>query len=240
MSVIIKTEELTRTIDRFKGADWYETINRFKINILGCGGIGSWAALALSSVVNNMELIDDDIIEIHNIGGQNFSFYDIGFYKTESTANKLYQMSPNCNISIISKRLNENTDFFNYEESITISAVDNMKARKMLFNNFLNRACENSLFIDGRMEAELFQIFCVPYKDKEKIERYKQTLFNDEDLEDAPCNYKATRYVGMMIGSLIQQLAVNHAANLSHKFDIKELPFKIRYVGPMLDYSVEN
>lgn len=51
------------------------------------------------------------------------------------------------------------------------------------------------IFIDGRLTAEQMQIFCVTPK---YISKYKEHLFDDSEVEDAPCTMKQTSHSAAM------------------------------------------
>lgn len=54
--------------------------------IIGCGGIGSWAAinLALSGCTAVVHLIDDDTVELTNLNRTPFRLCDVGNYKVDA------------------------------------------------------------------------------------------------------------------------------------------------------------
>jgi hypothetical protein len=107
---------------------------------------------------------------------------------------------------------------------ISISCFDNMKARKIMFNNWKKNE-ERLLLIDGRMTAEGIQIFTAT---KETENNYEKTLFEDSEVQDAPCSFKATSHTGAMIGSLITGIVNNYVTNNALKLKYKRSARKIR------------
>lgn len=68
--------------------------------ILGCGSVGSLVALELArSGVGNFLLIDNDIVEYHNICRHQCSIVDVGNYKVESLKKRILQINPYAHIS---------------------------------------------------------------------------------------------------------------------------------------------
>ena len=122
-----------------------------------------------------------------------------------------------------------------------------MEARKHAFYKWKNRVeslCpadkEKSLFIDGRLDAEDLQIFCITGNDTHLIQKYEnEYLYSDADVEEAPCSFKQTSYLAAMIGSLITNLVVNFVSNTVVEFS-KVLPFKTSFNTSILKLIVED
>ena len=87
-----------------------------------------------------------------------------------------------------------------------------MEARKILYNKWKALAKSFSaaqqgefLFIDGRMNAEEFQIFSITGDDDYNMKRYEEEfLFSDAEVAPAVCSYKQTTYCASMIASFIK------------------------------------
>ncbi|MCL2211179.1 MAG: ThiF family adenylyltransferase [Treponema sp.] len=72
--------------------------------ILGCGSVGSLVALELARAgVGKFVLVDNDILEYHNLCRHQCSIEDIGEYKTESVKKRILNINPRAEvISIVS------------------------------------------------------------------------------------------------------------------------------------------
>jgi hypothetical protein len=120
------------------------------------------------------------------------------------------------------------------------SCFDNMEARKIMFERWCllyeKTKNENMLFVDGRMTADTGQIYFVQPKN---IERYKETLFDDSEVEDLACSYKATTHNGAIIAGNMVAGFNNHIANLNLKEHMYEVPFHVNYMLNLLTYEVE-
>lgn len=75
------------------GDEMLEKMNRIKIMIIGIGTIGATLAMSLAKMgVKNIELIDVDNVEIHNINAQFvYCKNDVGKKKTETVIRKLQE-----------------------------------------------------------------------------------------------------------------------------------------------------
>src|ERR1035437_6250067 len=103
-----------------------------KVLIVGAGGIGSWLAFNLHhSITNNQfrdvdfTIVDNDTVDLKNIGYQNFTKLDLLDNKAEVLGN-LYALKS------IPKRITSTKDLEGYD--CLVGAVDNSIFRKLLFN----------------------------------------------------------------------------------------------------------
>jgi molybdopterin/thiamine biosynthesis adenylyltransferase len=224
---------LVENKNRFKDLIWFNAINSLNCVIGGCGGIGSWLSLLLSRLDMKIYLYDFDRIEPHNVGGQLFKMRDVGSYKALSMSNTLLEFSgADCNYRL--ERYTKDS----IKGSIMFSAFDNMQARKTMFENFKNfvSVTDNNspsyikpIFIDGRLGAEYFEIYCVT---KDKIEEYEKTLFDDSEVQDLPCTAKQTSHTAAMIAANMVGFFTNHISNCTTNSDERVVPFKYIYSIP--------
>lgn len=214
---------------RFNSAEWFNQIQNTKVTIAGCGGIGSWVSLLIARLNPKwVFLYDDDAVEEVNLAGQLFSNNDIALSKVSACSKNMINF---CNYSRFNACITRFTRSTVEEHTNLICGFDNMAARKEAFESWFsyNNGDPTAIFIDGRLNAEDFQIFCITGGDKDAAYKYsKQYLFDDKDVEEAVCSYKQTSFCASMIASLITNLFVNHAANIVLG-DFRCLPFKISY-----------
>lgn len=78
-----------------------------RVVVLGCGGLGSWAATGLTlGGVGHLTLIDDDTVELSNLNRQLlFRTADIGRSKVEAAAESLTNLDPALEVHAIKQRL---------------------------------------------------------------------------------------------------------------------------------------
>lgn len=217
--------------NRFKGAPWFDENRVETVLIGGCGGIGSWLTYFMSRADFNLYVVDDDIVEAHNIGGQMFREKDIGKLKVKCMADICEDFSSST-INIFQGRIVEDGDCPSY--ALAMGAFDNMDARKALFHNWKQTHDNSSitpLLIDGRLEAEQLQIFCVTPENMDKYE--EEELFEDFLVEDAPCTYRQTTHTAAMIASHMVGFMTNHITNLYGRENIREVPYYYEYYTPI-------
>ena len=219
------------TRDRFKDAVWAQNPKDTLILIGGQGGIGSWLTLLLSRIGYTLITYDDDLFEEHNMSGQ---FVD----------RSAIRMSKVNAISILCNRFGCTNDIHTFNERIdaetpshkfVITGFDNMEARKVAFDSWFeyNKSKGNSdaIFIDGRLDLEKFQIFCITPKD---TKRYRnEFLFNDSEVPDAACTMKQTTHTAVMIAAFMTGFITNHITNIINNNKSRRVPFMTEYFLPL-------
>ncbi len=227
------------TQERFKDAPFFNP--DLSVIIAGLGGTGSHVNYILCRQGYNTVLYDMDIVEIHNVGSQMYSIKDLGKNKAVK-AKEIAESFGNDNY-ITFGEFTENSPI----DNIVFSCFDNMKARKLLFEkwyaNQLSKTSEHrkenpkeiNIMLDFRMTAEEMQIYIV--KSKSDAEKYKTTLFDDSEVEEAPCSYKATCQTGAIIAGLGVSAFLNHVANKMTGFEARDVPFFIEFENPLMRYN---
>lgn len=219
-----------RNFERFKDIEWFQGENPENVLIGGCGGIGSFLTFFLHRAGFNVLVIDNDTIEEHNLGGQLFKSKNVGELKVTAINNFCREFTSE-NVRGINRFIGED---FKPNSPFMFSAFDNMEARKHHFQNWYD-SIESSpvqpLYIDGRLEPEYFQIFCVT---PETAEYYKDNyLFDDSRVADLSCTLKQTTHTAAMIASYMTSFFTNHITNIKEREIIREVPFFKEVLLPM-------
>lgn len=228
---------------RFSGADWFENINTKTVLLAGIGGIGSYVAFMLSRVnVGNLILYDPDIVETVNMSGQLFSSENVNGYKVNAISQMIQKYSNYKSITSISQKFRS---YFT-GSNIMICGFDNMRARKDFYTSW-KRSVDNSedkskyLFIDGRLNAEEFQVFCITGDDVYNQEIYQNNwLFSDYEADPTVCSYKQTTYMANMIASIITNLFINFVSNECDTYMKRDLPFLTEYSASTMFFKTIN
>lgn len=227
---ILHKEEFSR----FSSACWAEVVAEKMVTLAGLGGIGSFVAFLLSRLnIECLRMFDRDIVERVNMSGQLCSIDNINEAKIVSVCKILRKFS-NFEKCIAYTR---NFEPLDEGTNIMICGFDNMKARRIFFEAWKKHLQESDtidkkhhLFIDGRLAAESFQIYCIQGDDSYNIQKYEQEcLFTDEEAEATVCSYKQTSFCANMIASYITNLFVNFCVNERNGYLTRPLPFKTFY-----------
>lgn len=189
----------TQKYDRFKAAPWFQADVKPPVLIGGGGGIGSWLTVLLTRAGFECHVFDFDMLEEINMAGQLYMHKNIGSPKVEALAAVTREL---CREEIIP--YNERMDKTTMTNDIVFSAFDNMKARRDMFEVWLesNRGNAKAVFIDGRLTMEQLTIFTVRGNDAQAIIEYEQVhLFDDSKVPDLPCSAKQTSHGAAMIAA---------------------------------------
>ena len=228
---------------RFSSALWFKEIQNKVIVLAGIGGIGSYSALLLARMKPKaLFLYDDDEVETVNMAGQLYSINDVGKKKVDALADICSSFALYDSVFAIPEKFTLESE----ASDIMICGFDNMKARNLYYHKWLNHINlldddrkKHCLFLDGRLAAEEFQVFCITGDDTYSQELYRtKYLFDDEQADATVCSYKQTSYMANMIGSMIVNLFVNFVAN--EVGGMRDLPFLTSYEGESLMFETQQ
>ena len=175
-------------------------LHEYSFHILGCGAIGSSAAIQLArSGAMTFFLYDMDKVEGVNIGVSQYDVRHVGIEKVKALDYILTDINPDSEITPVNGEFKEY--YYNGDKDIAILAFDTMNVRM----DAVKVLCANSkqkplCIIDGRMGAEHYQQYIIPKPDTKK---YEKIWYSDNDMSTDPCNAKATSYCSNMSGSFI-------------------------------------
>tara|TARA_R100000789_G_C3019525_1_gene153229 strand:+ start:1357 stop:2001 length:645 start_codon:yes stop_codon:yes gene_type:complete len=174
----------------------HPALSNQRLHIFGCGAIGSNVAIHSDKMgIENFTLYDFDKVEQPNIGVTPYKMQDIGRLKTDALKDMI---TPTSQVKVIDKKITSQTKLVGIKGAIAILAFDNMEARLMVAEMICNAKAK--LLIDGRMGAEMFQMYILP---KPEIKQYKQFWYSDKEGSQEPCTAKATPWCSSLTGSFI-------------------------------------
>ncbi len=188
----MNTDHLTRQLDLIPLATLGQSIT-----VIGCGAIGSFTVLSLAKMgFENITVYDFDEVSIENMNCQFYRFSDIGKPKAFALQSLVKDFT-NADITAKNER---------YEaqplQGIVITAVDSMKARKIVWER-LKKSFGVQYLIDPRMSAEYaLQYVINPHNEADRI-TYEKVLYTDENSVQERCTAKATMYTATMISGYV-------------------------------------
>lgn len=229
---------------RFSGTEWYNEIQRKRIIIAGMGGIGSNLAFQIARMhPDAITLYDDDEVERANMSGQLFALTDVGEFKVNAVANKIYNFTTTEHVMAVPEKFTANSE----ASDIMMCGFDNMEARGIFYRQWLVHVDskpedekKKCLFLDGRLSIDTLQIFCITGDDTANMARYSNNyLFSDDEADETVCSMKQTTYLACMIGSLMTNLFTNFVANLLDPVIPYDLPFFTEYDAQNMIFKTE-
>jgi len=223
-----KAGENPHYLTNMRGLDFYDpdSSEQPKITIIGVGGIGSWAALALAKMgIKNIVLMDYDVVKAHNVGCTTYRKEDIGKLKVQAMKESLMGI-----VSNLDARPVKFIPTFSLH-GLVISCVDSMATRKEIFEV----ATRANFLIDCRIGGELIRLFTCNPRSRASRKLYEKTLYTDENSVNLPCTGQNIAYVGLMAGAMITKEVQFYCG--THIAQTKEIIFNIAY--PRLDCFLE-
>ena len=194
-------------------------LNEFTFHILGCGAIGSSAALQIARMgADRFCLYDMDKVEEPNVGVSQYTYNDIDKPKVDALQNHLLSLG----VFTVNTYYESFSEYYPQgENDIAILGFDSMSIRLQAVEALCGITGVRPLYIiDGRMGAEHYQQYIF---DKPTVSKYKKTWYSDESGSPEPCNAKATSYCsnlsGSMIANTVRKLVTGQPFNRSFSFN---------------------
>ena len=168
------------------------------VAVVGCGGIGSFAALALAKMgCRHLTLYDDDRVEDHNLPNQLYRPADVGRPKAEALADIVRSFTGVTPEAVVARVDGQRLT------GLVVTGVDSMRARRSVWQRSVRYRAAVPLFLDGRLGAEVIRLYAVRPADPDDVRFYGSTLYDDAEAEPVGCSGAAIVYTGFAVGSLI-------------------------------------
>lgn len=175
-----------------------------RIDIVGCGALGSRVALSLAKLgIGNIHAWDFDTVEIHNIPNQAFGMEHIGKLKVEALRDLILQET-GTKLNIYNEKVNGQGLF----GEVVILLPDTMASRKEIWEKSVKLKPMIKLLIEARMGADNGRVYAVSPCSPRHIKEYESTFYKDEETETSACG--ASTSVGptaeVLSGLIVWQL----------------------------------
>ena len=216
---------------RFNGAEWFDKVQKISVTLLGAGGISTWVGILLGKLgIFQIHIYDPDRYERVNMAGQFCFRDDLNKLKVDALGSIIRNTGSCRFIGTYSRKWRSDRDGIH---KVTIVGVDNMLTRKEAFKAWQEHYgdLEDALFIDGRLAAEMYQLYTIKGRDLVAQERYLAEWFSDEEADELVCSFKQTAFMGAALGAKIIEHLVNFytpqdAAPRLVPFYIEHTPYK--------------
>lgn len=190
---------------RQRGLVNMDRLQTIPITIIGAGGIGSGAILALAQMgARDITVYDDDTLEIHNVSNQIYPQTYVGKSKVEA-ARDFIKFMYDFEIKIHKAKYDGKC-----KSQVIVSGVDSMESRKAIWE-LVKAHNECVLYIDARMGALNFNIFNEMMV-KTDHESYERSIVADAVTLDLPCTARSIGFNVMVIGGYIASQVRNYLA----------------------------
>jgi molybdopterin/thiamine biosynthesis adenylyltransferase len=194
------------------------------ITMIGCGGIGSFSALALAKMgCVHLTVYDDDRVEEHNIPNQLYRPCDIGQLKVICLAEIIKDFTGTA-VDARPERVQGQR-----LQGIVVSGVDGMEARRRIWDRSIRYKAGVTAYIDARMGAEVARIYTVHPADPDDIRFYERTLYSDDEALQLPCTAQAIIYncfgIASLVAGQVKRVVMGEACPFEIIFDQRTLTF---------------
>lgn len=183
---------------------------KLNIFIVGAGSTGSFIALTLAKLgFENINVIDYDKVEKHNIPNQFYRSQDIDEHKVVALQNIIEDFT-DVEIGVFDEKINEKSELDYLDlNSLVVLCVDNIKTRKLIYNKIKEMPVK---LIDTRFGGEGYQIYSIDLSKEEDKKFYEKTLISE--IKSAPCGEKSVIYTILSLAS--------ECCNIIKKMDKRE------------------
>ena len=203
------------------------------MTIVGAGAIGSFFAMTFAKMGGtDIEVYDDDTIEDHNIANQIYPELFIGEKKVSALKSVVFQYA---GIEIVPKEKKfEATDPI-AEKQILVATVDNMDARKMIWDTVQKNLGNSKLryFLDGRMGAEVMRLYCIDLRREKQRKFYESTLYSTDSAVKERCSVKSIIYTVLLCAGFMNNM-LKRALNEDDQPENRVLELAGDCASPML------
>lgn len=207
-------------------------INEFtdQLHVIGCGALGSWIAFYLLKMgFQNVHVYDYDVIEEHNLPNQMFKESDIGKPKVDAMA-ELYQTFFNeeetPRLRIHNKKVTQ--DDAHTLKGVVFCAVDDMDARKELFESGFLYNTNAKLWIEGRLSIWGAYVYAIDrYTD---TDRYYKTFYSNGEAEVSACGVSQTALPSAVNCATIMMMQMIDWYNSNNKLTDNSIEYSIPWL----------
>ncbi len=225
--IILKDEK--QRLRLIYGDEAVENLKKSKVLIAGLGGVGSYAAEAITrSFIDNIVLIDFDVYDITNLNRQlHSSLAKIGMSKAENIRDNIYSINKDANVTVIMEKLTEENihNFVTKDIDFVIDAIDDIKAKVGLIEYCLSNGINiiSCMGTGKKTHPEMLQISDIkktsvcPLAKKLRYELKKRNIYNlpvvfsNEDIirSEVSSPVGSTPFVPATAGLMLASYVVN-------------------------------
>lgn len=185
-----------------------DSVGDAKVAVIGVGAVGRQVALQLGAMgIGQIELVDFDKIENHNICNQGWNVRDVGRFKVAQVRRAIEALSPRTECVDVSQRVEEVFMDSNLEGMDAVfCCVDSMETRKKIVETV---DVEKTPVIDARMIGEHIEVRVI--KGVKERDRWLMEWFPSSEAAEATCGSIGTIYSsniagGLMLAAFVQLL----------------------------------
>jgi sulfur carrier protein ThiS adenylyltransferase len=172
-----------------------EALRRLTVTVIGVGAVGRPLGLMLAALgVPRLQLIDPDIVELHNVTTQGYGSGDVGHGKVEALAGAIAIYDPTVEVMAVRDTFRRHMAV----GDVAFCAVDSISTRAVLWKALAGRV---GFWADGRMLGETLRVLAAG--DDPSRRHYPSTLFPQEEALVGRCTARSTLYAASICAGLM-------------------------------------
>ena len=177
--MLLKFSRLVKVI----GEDDFSILNKSKVLVLGCGGVGGYVVEALArSGIGTLVIVDFDNIDESNINRQIIALDStVGLKKVDVLEKRIKDINRDCNVIKIDKFITiDNLDeLFNCDIDFFVDACDTTSVKKEIIKKCLNKKVKfiSCMGTGNKLDPSKLEIIDIA----KKIDTYDISILPFED-----------------------------------------------------------
>ena len=172
------------------GEDDFSILNKSKVLVLGCGGVGGYVVEALArSGIGTLVIVDFDNIDESNINRQIIALDStVGLKKVDVLEKRIKDINRDCNVIKIDKFITvDNLDeLFNCDIDFFVDACDTTSVKKEIIKKCLNKKIKfiSCMGTGNKLDPSKLEIIDIRKTTNDPLARMIRKFVKDEKIND--------------------------------------------------------
>ena len=172
------------------GEDDFSILNKSKVLVLGCGGVGGYVVEALArSGIGTLVIVDFDNIDESNINRQIIALDStVGLKKVDVLEKRIKDINRDCNVIKIDKFITvDNLDeLFNCDIDFFVDACDTTSVKKEIIKKCLNKKIKfiSCMGTGNKLDPSKLEIIDIRKTSNDPLARMIRKFVKDEKINE--------------------------------------------------------
>lgn len=170
------------------GEDDFSILNKSKVLVLGCGGVGGYVVEALArSGIGTLVIVDFDNIDESNINRQIIALDStIGLKKVDVLEKRIKDINRDCNVIKIDKFITVDNleELFNYDIDFFVDACDTTSVKKEIIKRCINKKIKfiSCMGTGNKLDPSKLEIIDIRKTSNDPLARMIRKFVKDEKI----------------------------------------------------------
>lgn len=170
------------------GEDDFSILNKSKVLVLGCGGVGGYVVEALArSGIGTLVIVDFDNIDESNINRQIIALDStVGLKKVDVLEKRIKDINRDCNVIKIDKFITVDNleELFNYDIDFFVDACDTTSVKKEIIKRCINKKIKfiSCMGTGNKLDPSKLEIIDIRKTSNDPLARMIRKFVKDEKI----------------------------------------------------------